>query len=311
MPWSQRTGERGGPQVIRASKAEALYVCTGVATPTRRVGVPGAQNATPAPPCRQQREELERAWWEEEADLQQDALQQQQQGGAAPSAAAAGQAWAEFMVQEGSVGEVVGVQVRGGAHEVDLATRVMRPCYWPDSRHRVLRGTWYAEKAAGEWVPLREALAEQLEEAYRQEVWAPGRGRLVPQAAAGPGAPPAARLEVSASVEKGLYALFVGPGEAWLCREASFAWLRAKLGGGAAAGETRMRLRRGYDPPPTKAALEREADPRAEEADEAAAGAPVTRLVLCIHGEWLLLPPLRLLCLLGCGLLRGSTLPCP
>lgn len=46
------------------------------------------------------------------------------------------------------------VQVRSGAFEVDLRCRQLRPCYWPASRHRVLRGTWFAEKG-GEWVPLK------------------------------------------------------------------------------------------------------------------------------------------------------------
>ena len=44
--------------------------------------------------------------------------------------------------------------VRSGAFEVDLAARQLRPCYWPAARHRVLRGTWFAEKG-GEWVPLK------------------------------------------------------------------------------------------------------------------------------------------------------------
>lgn len=44
--------------------------------------------------------------------------------------------------------------VRSGAYEVDLPRRQLRPCYWPASRHRCLRGTWFAEKG-GEWVPLK------------------------------------------------------------------------------------------------------------------------------------------------------------
>lgn len=46
------------------------------------------------------------------------------------------------------------VLVRSGAFEVCLRSRLLRPCYWPAARHRVLRGTWFAEKG-GEWVPLK------------------------------------------------------------------------------------------------------------------------------------------------------------
>lgn len=46
------------------------------------------------------------------------------------------------------------VLVRSGAFEVCLRSRLLRPCYWPAARHRVLRGTWFVEKG-GEWVPLK------------------------------------------------------------------------------------------------------------------------------------------------------------
>lgn len=84
-------------------------------------------------------------------------------------------------------------------------------------------------------------------------------------------------------MDKGLYALFASPHDAWLVRDSSFAWLK-RLGAGAAAGPTRMRLRRGYAPPPTKAALDKEADLKQEEADNAAAAAPPTHLLLAVHG---------------------------
>lgn len=50
--------------------------------------------------------------------------------------------------------EEPGVLVRSGAFEVCLRSRQLRPCYWPAARHRVLRGTWFAEKG-GEWMPLK------------------------------------------------------------------------------------------------------------------------------------------------------------
>lgn len=44
-----------------------------------------------------------------------------------------------------------------------------------------------------------------------------------------------------------------------------------------------MRLRRGYETPPEGVTVQ-EADPKAEEADEAAAGQPVDKLLLVVHG---------------------------
>ena len=44
-----------------------------------------------------------------------------------------------------------------------------------------------------------------------------------------------------------------------------------------------MRLRRGYEPPPEGVTVQ-EADPKAEEADEAAVAQPVDKLLLVVHG---------------------------
>jgi hypothetical protein len=59
----------------------------------------------------------------------------------------------DFMVS--AAGEAVGVAVRGGVYEVDLPLRLLRPSFWPATKHRVLRGSWFAEKAPGDWVPLK------------------------------------------------------------------------------------------------------------------------------------------------------------
>jgi hypothetical protein len=135
---------------------------------------------------------LQRRWWEEEAERQRGpAAPPPPPPGAAAAAAASPQpadgaadpdadpTWADFMVSE--AGEAVGVPLRSGTYEADLEARVAKPCFWPAPRHRLLRGTWFAEKAAGEWVPLREAVAEQLEQAQASAVWADGRGRLAVQ----------------------------------------------------------------------------------------------------------------------------------
>lgn len=44
-----------------------------------------------------------------------------------------------------------------------------------------------------------------------------------------------------------------------------------------------MRLRRGYELPPRGVSVQ-EADPKAEEAEEAAASQPVDKLLLVVHG---------------------------
>lgn len=47
------------------------------------------------------------------------------------------------------------VVVAGGLAEVDLAARLQSFCYWPGPRKRVLRATWFVEKAPGDWAPLK------------------------------------------------------------------------------------------------------------------------------------------------------------
>ena len=208
-------------------------------------------------------------------------------GGASPTPATrdSNSSWGDYMVPD--TGEEVGVLVRSGTYEVDLRKRQVRPCYWPSSRHRVLRGTWFAEKG-GEWVPLREALADQLEQAYVSKIWAPSKGLLKETSALAPQdkfapAVHAARLELNTVVDSGLYSLFVNEDEAYLMRTSSFAWLR-RLGASSAAAPTKMRLRRGYAQPATQAALQKEADLSAELLDNAAETAPPTSLLLIVHG---------------------------
>lgn len=47
-----------------------------------------------------------------------------------------------------------GVLVRGGMYEAHLSSRQLDTCYWPEPSHRLLRGTWFIEKAP-DWVPLK------------------------------------------------------------------------------------------------------------------------------------------------------------
>lgn len=50
--------------------------------------------------------------------------------------------------------EDLGVAVRGHLWEVDLLKRRLKCSYWPDSQHRVVRGTWYIDRGSG-YAPLK------------------------------------------------------------------------------------------------------------------------------------------------------------
>lgn len=130
------------------------------------------------------------------------------------------------------------------------------------------------ERGSGEWLPLRENIADQLEETYKGGVWNPKFKHVAPQ----PQGINAARIELMTTSSKGLCALFAGPEEAYLCTDDGLGWLR-KLGGSTVA-----KLRRGYEAPTTPAALAAEADVKAEEGDQMAATTPVAGLVLFVHG---------------------------
>ena len=64
----------------------------------------------------------------------------------------------EFWVQDYMLGatsdEDMGVAVRGHLWEVDLLKRRLKCSYWPDSQHRVVRGTWYIDRGSG-YAPLK------------------------------------------------------------------------------------------------------------------------------------------------------------
>lgn len=54
-----------------------------------------------------------------------------------------------------------GLLVRGGLYEAHLRHRRLDTCYWPEPSHRLLRGTWFLEKAP-DWVPLKVNLSWKL-----------------------------------------------------------------------------------------------------------------------------------------------------
>jgi hypothetical protein len=192
--------------------------------------------------------------------------------------------WLDFMHPEG-IGEEVGIPVRAGKFEVDMRNRLLRPCYWPAPRHRVVRGLWFAEKANEEWVPLRETLAAKLEQAHASCAWLPNSGvdhEVQPDGRS------AAVLDVSnvPAVATSLpsspstvptHAVFHSSEEAYLVMKDNTisSWLR---------NPKRLRLRRGYVSPTAPALLSKEAEVDAESEYDAAAVTRPTHLVLAVHG---------------------------
>ncbi|KAF6167109.1 hypothetical protein GIB67_041364 [Kingdonia uniflora] len=166
--------------------------------------------------------------------------------------------------------ERVGVPVKGGLYEVDLTKRHCFPVYWTGENRRVLRGHWFARKAGLDWFPLREDIAEQLEFAYRCQVW--HRRTFQPSGLF------AARVDLPS--HPGLHALFTGEDdtwEAWLNVVSSRFSLSLKGNG--------IKLRRGYSSSgsskPTQDELRQQKE---EEMDDYCSQVPVRHLVFMVHG---------------------------
>jgi hypothetical protein len=191
--------------------------------------------------------------------------------------------WADFIGSptkgRGVEMEDIGILVRGRMHEVDLMTRLMKPCYWPGSSHRVLRGTWFVEKQ-GDYVPVREMIAERLEQAFLSRAWDPSKGLLKMQR----DGRMAARVELTSyQGAVGMYALFYSGYEIYIAWDTSFAWIKKKFS--KSGGESKLSLRRGYTEPPSEAALQKEANVTQEKEDEEVAKSPIPKhLILAIHG---------------------------
>ncbi|XP_035544760.1 phospholipase SGR2 isoform X1 [Juglans regia] len=169
--------------------------------------------------------------------------------------------------------ERVGVPVKGGLYEVDLVRRHCFPVYWSGENRRVLRGHWFARKGGLDWLPLREDVAEQLEIAYRSQVW--HRRTFQPSGLF------AARVELQGSMP-GLHALFTGEDDTWE------AWLNVDASGFSSViglGRNGIKLRRGYStshsPKPTQDELRQQKE---EEMDDYCSQVPVRHLVFMVHG---------------------------
>ncbi|KAK7263811.1 hypothetical protein RJT34_31408 [Clitoria ternatea] len=169
--------------------------------------------------------------------------------------------------------ERVGVPVKGGLYEVDLIKRHCFPVYWNGENRRVLRGHWFARKGGLDWLPLREDVSEQLEIAYRRQVW--HRRTFQPSGLF------AARINLQ-GFTPGLHALFTGEDdtwEAWLNVDASGFSSFVSLTGNA------IKLRRGYSPSNSpKPSQEEIRQQKEENMDDYCSQVPVRHLVFMVHG---------------------------
>ncbi|KAF4354904.1 hypothetical protein F8388_013853 [Cannabis sativa] len=169
--------------------------------------------------------------------------------------------------------ERVGVPVKGGLYEVDLLRRHSFPVYWSGDNRRVLRGHWFARKGGLDWLPLREDVSEQLEVAYRSQVW--HRRTFQPSGLF------AARIDLQGS-SPGLHALFLGEDDTWE------AWINFDVSGFSSMiplGGNGVKLRRGYSKSdslkPTQDDLRQQKE---EEMDDYCSQVPVRHLVFMVHG---------------------------
>ncbi|XP_022852802.1 phospholipase SGR2-like isoform X4 [Olea europaea var. sylvestris] len=163
--------------------------------------------------------------------------------------------------------------------QVDLVKRHCFPVYWNGENRRVLRGHWFARKGGLDCLPLREDVAEQLEYAYRSQVW--HRRSFQPSGLF------AARVDLQGSTT-GLHALFTGEDDTWE------AWLGVDASGFlnvVGFGRNGIKLRRGYaasqSPKPTKCLSiyqEELRQQKEEEMDDYCSQVPVRHLVFMVHG---------------------------
>ncbi|XVE60731.1 hypothetical protein DITRI_Ditri05aG0151200 [Diplodiscus trichospermus] len=157
--------------------------------------------------------------------------------------------------------------------QVDLVKRHCFPVYWNGENRRVLRGHWFARKGGLDWLPLREDVAEQLEIAYRSQVW--HRRTFQPSGLF------AARVDLQGSTP-GLHAFFTGEDDTWE------AWLNVDASGFSSVinfSGNGIKLRRGYSaslsPKPTQDELRQRKE---EEMDDYCSQVPVRHLVFMVHG---------------------------
>ncbi|XP_031391825.1 phospholipase SGR2 isoform X2 [Punica granatum] len=217
----------------------------------------------------QREEELLSEWWKEFAECSDGPRARISASSSKGSAAKADEPTELYAIAE----ERVGVPVKGGLYEVDLIRRHCFPVYWHGENRRVLRGHWFARKGGLDWLPLREDVAEQLEFAYRCQVW--HRRTFQPSGLF------AARVDLQGSTP-GLHALFTGEDNTWE------AWLNVDSSGFSSVvglSGNGIKLRRGYSPSqspkPTQEELRQQKE---EEMDDYCSQVPVRHVVFMVHG---------------------------
>ncbi|KAL1362646.1 hypothetical protein HN51_010871 [Arachis hypogaea] len=222
----------------------------------------------------QKEEELLSSWWREYAECSEGPRQRQSTSTNLDkqhneSLLERKKSFQLFEIEE----ERVGVPVKGGLYEVDLTKRHCFPVYWNGENRRVLRGHWFARKGGLDWLPIREDVAEQLEIAYRTQVW--HRRTFQPSGLF------AARVDLQGSTP-GLHALFTGEDDTW------DAWLSVDASGFSSFvsfSRNAIKLRRGYSPSdsakPTQDELRQQKE---EEMDDYCSQVPVRHLVFMVHG---------------------------
>uniref|UniRef100_A0A2P2MMW6 DDHD domain-containing protein n=1 Tax=Rhizophora mucronata TaxID=61149 RepID=A0A2P2MMW6_RHIMU len=219
----------------------------------------------------QREEELLSSWWREYAECSvgprttsSTMLDKEKIAGSIESAAAQ-----LNEVEE----ERVGVPVKGGLYEVDLVKRHCFPVYWSGENRRALRGHWFARKGGLDWLPLREDVAEQLETAYRSQVW---HRRTFQQSGLF-----AARIDLQGST-LGLHALFTGEDDTWE------AWLNVdahSFSNVIGLGGIGIKLRRGYSASHSAKPSQDELHQQKEEQmDDYCSQVPVQHVVFMVHG---------------------------
>ncbi|XP_057772583.1 phospholipase SGR2-like isoform X2 [Salvia miltiorrhiza] len=218
----------------------------------------------------QREEELLSAWWKEYAECSEGP-----RGQSCIISKSGQQLSAESPIRQLSAAEEerVGVPVKGGLYEVDLVRRHCFPVYWYGENRRVLRGHWFARKGGLDWHPIREDVSEQLEYAYRSQVW--HRRTFQPSGLF------AARVDLQGSTS-GLHALFTGEDDTWE------AWLSVDSSGFSSIvnlGHNGIKLRRGYAPSELKKPTQDELrQQKEEEMDDYCSQVPVQHLVFMVHG---------------------------
>ncbi|KAL7113751.1 hypothetical protein ACP275_04G078800 [Erythranthe tilingii] len=216
----------------------------------------------------QREDELLSSWWKEYAECS--------EGPTGPSTSSKSTLQTKDLFPESleyaTDEERVGVPVKGGLYEVDLVRRHCFSVYSNGDNRRVLRGHWFAHKSGHDWLPLREDVSEQLEYAYRTQVWHRRTFQLSGLFAA--------RVDLQGS--KGLHALFTGEDDTWE------AWLNVDASGFSGVvgfGGKGVKLRRGYAPCQSQKQTQDEfRQQKEEEMDDYCSQVPVRHLVFMVHG---------------------------